>query len=100
MNESIAIEDVHVLEDITPMKTPDNMISEVMMPSDKAIVGYRNFIKQWDDRGWRIDTVALNRDLHSKAYAIPSPRRRTEKGWVFDAVPLIAAKKEKVKKAG
>jgi phenylpropionate dioxygenase-like ring-hydroxylating dioxygenase large terminal subunit len=100
MNESIAVEDVHVLEDIAPMKTPDNMVSEVMVPSDKAIVGYRNFIKEWDARGWRIDIESVKREQHTKVYAIPSPRRRTEKGWVFETVPLIAATKEAVKKVG
>jgi phenylpropionate dioxygenase-like ring-hydroxylating dioxygenase large terminal subunit len=100
MNASVAVEDVQVLEDITPMVTPDNMISEVMMPSDKAIVDYRRCLKQWDARGWRIDSQALKRDEHTKAYAIPSPRRRSEKGWVFDSVPLLSATTAAVKKAG
>ncbi|ARN74740.1 aromatic ring-hydroxylating oxygenase subunit alpha [Oceanicoccus sagamiensis] len=101
MNASIAEEDVVVLEGIKPVKTPDDMTSEVLVPSDKAIFGYRQFIKEWDRRGWRIDTKAVKRDELEKVYAIPSPRRRKEKGWVFDTVPLIpAAKPEEVKKAG
>lgn len=98
MNESVAIEDVEVLEGIVPMKTPDNMTSEVMMPSDLAIVRYREFIKQWDEKGWRIDIEQVKKDELTKVYAIPSPRRRLEKGWVFDEVPLLAAKQETIKK--
>ena len=98
MNASVAEEDVRILEAIEPMKTPDNMTSEVMMPSDMAIVNYRKFIKEWDARGWRIDAEQLKKDKLTKMYAIPSPRRRQEKGWVFDPVPLIAGEQAELKK--
>ena len=64
------------------------------MPSDIAIVRYREFIKQWDDKGWRIDIEQVKKDELTKVYAIPSPRRRLEKGWVFDEVPLIPGSQE------
>ena len=101
MNESVAVEDVVVLEDIVPVITPDNMTSEVMVPSDMAIVDYRKLLKIWDAKGWRIDTEEIRRNEKTKAYAIPSPRRRLEKGWVIEAVPLIpGTEAEAVKKVG
>ena len=33
---------------------------------------------------------AMKRNEHKVAYAIPSPARREQKGWVLDAVPLVA----------
>ena len=50
--------------------------------------------KRLPSGGWRIDHKALEADDGEVVYAIPSPRRRTEKGWVFDPVPLIAGKAE------
>ena len=79
-----------VLEEVQPVFTPDNMTQEVMMPADKSVVRYRKFLKDWDKRGWRIDAEAQQATEGKKVYAIPSPRRREEKGWVFDPVPLVA----------
>jgi phenylpropionate dioxygenase-like ring-hydroxylating dioxygenase large terminal subunit len=89
MNAVIAEDDVIVLEQIRPITTPDNMLQEVMMPADRMIVAYRKDLKTWDAKGWRIDTDAVKATAGKKVYAIPSPRRRLEKGWVFDPIPLI-----------
>jgi hypothetical protein len=78
------------LENVKPITTPDNLLQEVMMPADRVIVAYRKMLKEWDAKGWRIDTKAVRAVDGAKVFAIPSPRRRTEKGWVFDAIPLIA----------
>lgn len=90
INAVIAEDDVLVLEQIAPVLTPDTMTQEVMTPSDKSVVRYRRFLRDWDKRGWRIDADALQAAAGKKVYAIPSPRRREEKGWVFDPVPLVA----------
>ena len=92
MNAVIAEDDVIVLEKIKPITTPDNMLQEVMMPADRMIVAYRKDLKEWDARGWRIDTKAVRAVDGEKVFAIPSPRRRLEKGWVFDPVPLLPGK--------
>ena len=89
MNAIIAEDDVIVLEKIKPVITPPNMTSEVMMPADRSIVQYRKFLKDWDTKGWRIDADAQSAAEGKLVYAIPSPRRRTEKGWVFQTVPLV-----------
>ena len=95
MAAAVAEEDVAVLEDLYPPCTPDDLTSEVMMPHDKPVVEYRGFLKQWTERGWRIDVDAIERAQRddNKCFAIPSPRRRTEKGWVFDPVPLVTPAK-------
>ncbi len=92
MNATIAGEDVVVLEDIYPLRTPDTLASEVMMAHDKPLIKYRRFLSEWDKRGWRIDSRAVEeaQKNSNKCFAIPSPRRRTEKGWVFDPVPLVS----------
>lgn len=89
MNVIIADDDVGVLEALEPKRTPENMTQELMTPSDKAIVAYRKMLKSWDSKGWRIDSKSLNSVDDNKTYAIPCPRRRQDKGWVFDATPLL-----------
>ena len=65
------------------------------MPADKAIVRYRQYLDDWQGRGWRIDVAAIERNRKLVAYAIPSPaRRKTPKGWVLESVPLLPAKGE------
>jgi phenylpropionate dioxygenase-like ring-hydroxylating dioxygenase large terminal subunit len=91
MNLVIADDDVRVLEPLDPIKTPNSMTQELMMPSDKCIVAYRKDLKQWADKGWRIDSKKAAEANDEKTYAIPSPQRREQKGWIIDQVPLIYA---------
>ena len=61
------------------------------MPADKVVGLYRDKLDEWDRAGYRIDTEALNA-AHARGdtvFAIPSPARRENKGWVLDPVPLI-----------
>ena len=62
-----------------------------MTPSDKCIVMYRDRLKEWDAKGWRIDMDEVNRNRGKVAYAIPSPARRETKGWVLDSIPVVDA---------
>ena len=91
-NMVIAGQDKVVLEDLQPALTPDDMTHENMMPSDKCVVLYRQWLKRWDAKGWRIDSRAVAQAQGRVAYAIPSPARRTSKGWAMDAIPLVAGK--------
>jgi len=46
--------------------------------------------------GWRIDIDKFNaRHGKSKAYAIPSPSRRTSGNWVLNPIPLIKDRAER-----
>jgi hypothetical protein len=74
--------------------TPDNTTKELMTPSDKVILMYRDKLKEWDGLGWRIDFDRLQRESKKVAYAIPGPARREHKGWVLDPVPVVQANSE------
>jgi phenylpropionate dioxygenase-like ring-hydroxylating dioxygenase large terminal subunit len=90
-NMYVALQDKAVLEDVEPVETPRTNTHEVLMPADVPIARFREFCKQWEARGWRIDMDKVAATRGRTAYAIPSPERRTSKGWVIDPVPLIAS---------
>lgn len=83
-------EDIDVLEALNPVRTPDTNNKEILVPGDYAVVRYREMLKQWDARGWRIDMKALKEKDGDVAYAIPCPGRRESGNWVLDTVPLVA----------
>ena len=89
MNSYIAGQDVKVLNLLEPITTPETMKTEVLVPSDKCMLEYRRYLRKWDAKGWRIDHEKVEADAGKVVYAIPSPRRRTEKDWVFPTVPMI-----------
>jgi hypothetical protein len=100
MNERnlyVAKQDVVIIEDLHPVLTPPTNTKEFMTPSDKCIVMYRDRLKEWDAKGWRIDMDEIRRNANKVAYAIPSPARREQKGWVVDAVPMIDARQAATK---
>jgi len=90
-NEVVATQDRDVLVDVRPVETPENMLHEYFVPSDGAVGAYRARLKEWEARGWRIDCDEVERNRRKVAYAIPSPARRAEKGWILDAIPLLPA---------
>ena len=91
-NAVVAGQDRDVLLDVRPMLTPENRAKEFLTPSDAAIGKYRDKLKLWEARGWRIDSDAVTRNRKKTAYAIPSPARRDMKGWILDPVPLHPAR--------
>ena len=100
-NGYVAKQDVVIIEDLHPPLTPETNTKEFMLPADKCILMYRESLKEWESYGWKIDmdTVAANKD--KVAYAIPSPGRHEQKGWVLDEIPLKPATKQaKLKAAG
>lgn len=89
-NAVVAQQDVVVLEVVEPVLTPETNTKEILVPADKAIARYREILKGYEAKGWRIDTDAMNAEHHRKAaLVIPSPARRTHKGWTLDTVPLL-----------
>ncbi len=94
MNWMIAAQDITVLSALQPALTPPTNTREFMLPADEPIVRYRRKLKEWEQRGWRIDMAELNRTRQRVAYAIPGPERRNHKGWVLDAVPLVGATRQ------
>ena len=91
INLKVADEDIAVLNELDPVRTPESNIKEILMPSDQAVVKYREKLKEWEARGWRIDQNQLRAKRGDIAFAIPSPERRTSKNWVLDEIPLVSA---------
>ena len=96
-NMYVANQDKVIIEDLRPVITPDTNTKEFMVPADKVVVMYRDWLKGWDAKGWRIDIDTVNVNARKVAYAIPSPARREQKGWVLDPVPLVNADKASAK---
>jgi phenylpropionate dioxygenase-like ring-hydroxylating dioxygenase large terminal subunit len=84
-------EDVSVLETLNPVRTPETNSKEILVPGDYAVMKYREWLKDWDAKGWRIDMKALRDKQGDIAYAIPCPERRKSGNWVLDPVPLMPA---------
>jgi phenylpropionate dioxygenase-like ring-hydroxylating dioxygenase large terminal subunit len=92
-NRAIAEQDRVVIERLRPGKTPPSRSRELLMPADRVIGLYRDKLDEWRDRGWRIDTAAMETSLArgDTIFAIPSPARRESKAWVIEAVPMLPA---------
>lgn len=89
INMEIAQEDIDLLVKLNPVRTPETMTKELLVATDKPVVHYRELLKNWEGRGWRIDMQKLAERRGNVASAIPCPQRRGAKGWVLDEVPLV-----------
>ena len=85
----IVSEDMALLENLNPVRTPDTNNKEILLPSDHAVFRYREHCKEWENRGWRIDMKALRGKQGDVAFAVPCPARRESGNWVLDTVPLM-----------
>ncbi|MBM4197039.1 MAG: Rieske 2Fe-2S domain-containing protein [Gammaproteobacteria bacterium] len=89
-NAVVRDQDRVVLADQEPYFTPDTNTNELLVHSDLAVATYREYLRDWDRRGWRIDSARVEADRPHRTYAIPGPARRREPhGWVIDPVPLL-----------
>jgi phenylpropionate dioxygenase-like ring-hydroxylating dioxygenase large terminal subunit len=91
INQKVAEEDFIILENLWPIRTPDTMNKELLTDGDVILIRYREHLKEWENRGWHIDTSALKAAEGDIAYAIPSPARRNSGNWILDPVPLKPA---------
>jgi phenylpropionate dioxygenase-like ring-hydroxylating dioxygenase large terminal subunit len=98
-NEYVVLQDRDVLEQLHPVETPSTNNNEYFMPADVCIGRYRERLAEWEARGWRIDVATVRANEKNTAYAIPSPERRTAKGWVLDEIPRVAATEAAAKKS-
>jgi phenylpropionate dioxygenase-like ring-hydroxylating dioxygenase large terminal subunit len=95
-NKVIAGQDIQILATMCPERTPLSPTDEVLTPSDNAVAAYRGWLEKFDDKGWRINIDKFNaRHGKVKAYAIPSPARRTSGNWVLNEIPLIKDRAER-----
>ncbi len=94
-NKIIAGQDIAILKEVHPTRTPQSNTKEALVPADKPIATYREWLRKFDGMGWRIDWEEFKRRSGTDtAFAIPSPARRTEGNWVLDPIPLIGAAEE------
>ncbi len=91
INLSITAEDIGILEELYPVRTPETTTREILSPGDECVVKFRACLRDWQARGWRMDTGTLEANDGDVAYAIPCPDRRTSGNWVLDPVPLMPA---------
>ena len=91
INLRITSEDIGILENLYPVRTPDSPARELMTSSDEIVMKYRDWLRSWEKKGWRIDQRAMKQDEGDVAYAIPSPARRASGNWVLQSVPLVPA---------
>jgi phenylpropionate dioxygenase-like ring-hydroxylating dioxygenase large terminal subunit len=91
INLAIAEEDIKVISELYPIRTPGNLSSELLTSGDECIAAYRKHLQDWKSRGWRINRKSQAKADGDIAFAIPSPERRNSKNWVLDPVPLIPA---------
>ena len=93
-NLIVAQQDIDILDDVEPVRTPPTMMKEFMVRSDSCIVRYREHIKAYEDKGWRIDLDTFHSETAKGdiIFAIPSPMRREHKKWVIDPIPLKPGK--------
>lgn len=93
-NRVVVSQDIVVVDKLKPILTPSSRTKELLMPHDKVVLQYRDMLDSFEAKGWKIDLDAVNA-AHAKGdviHAIPSPARRTDKGWVLDPVPLVPPK--------
>ena len=88
INLAIADEDISVISELYPVRTPESSTKEVLIIGDECIGEFRAQLKIWEKRGWRIDMKKLKQNSGDIAYAIPSPARHASKNWVLDPIPV------------
>ena len=88
-NLEVAHQDIQILSKVDPVRTPYSNTKEVLMPADKAIARYREWMAQWKNKGWRVDVETLRAKRGDIGFAVPCPERRTTGNWVLDEIPLI-----------
>ncbi len=81
-------EDQVVLRKVKPVMMPPRTTDELLIEADMHLLEFRKKVKEYEDRGWRIDSKAVAGD-EERVYVIPSPARgRDPKNWVHKTVPM------------
>ena len=88
-------EDAVIVENAAPNYLPNNLANEMSVTDDKFMRTFRAARRKCiEERGWQIDSVAVEKERGKRVLNIPSPSRRTENmSWVIDTVPLIPPSK-------
>ena len=97
-NIAVAEQDRVIVERLAPQRTPRRAVTELLMPADKIVARYRDRLREWEYRGWRMDVETLNahRATGNAVTVVPSPSRRQGGAWVLDSAPILAAQPDKL----
>jgi hypothetical protein len=72
-----------------PAFSPRDTRSELLLPEDEIMLRYRQYLDEWQTKGWHIDLDEVKQRTERQVFTIPSPGRREQKNWVMDNVPLM-----------
>jgi phenylpropionate dioxygenase-like ring-hydroxylating dioxygenase large terminal subunit len=87
-------EDAEIVEALSPHYLPQTLEAEVSVEQDKFMGAWRKVLRTHiEDKGWKIDSKAIEQLKEDKVFTIPSPARRSNPDlrWALDTVPLIPA---------
>ena len=92
-------EDAEIVESLAPHYLSDTLEAEVSVEQDKFMSAWRKVLRvHSEEKGWKIDTPAMEPLLKEKVFTIPSPARRANPDlrWALDTVPLVPPLKKPV----
>jgi phenylpropionate dioxygenase-like ring-hydroxylating dioxygenase large terminal subunit len=82
-------EDRDLLEAMRPVVPPRDHSYDLLQPEEQVMARYRKQLRQWERKGWRIDTDELDRRGTELDCAIPCPARHEGGKWVRPEVPRL-----------
>ena len=84
-------EDAEIIERAAPNYLPENLANELSVQDDRFMSTFRAARRRLIEKGWQIDSYTVKQYEGRKAFAIPSPMRRSnpELKWVMEEVPLV-----------
>jgi phenylpropionate dioxygenase-like ring-hydroxylating dioxygenase large terminal subunit len=91
-NRAIIEEDRRILELLEPRAAMEEATDDFSVSTDAIQLVYRRRMKEWANRGWRIDgDRAAALQAKGQLLVVPSPARREARAWQFESVPLVEA---------
>ncbi len=96
-------EDAEIVEALSPHYLPQTLEAEVSVEQDKFIGVWRRVLRtHTEEKGWRIDSKAMEAHVGEKVFCIPSPARREnpQLRWALDTVPLAPPKRPSLTAVG
>lgn len=92
-------EDQVVLRKVRPVQMPPSTSDELLIEADFHLIEFRKKVKEYETRGWRIDSKKVEED-EEHAWVIPSPTRGADpKNWVLKPLPMRLGRTTQAKAA-
>lgn len=90
----VLLEDADIVAELSPNYLPETLEGEVSVEQDKFMSAWRKVRRDHIEKGWKIDTKAMEPFAGEKVFTIPCPERRSQPDmkWALDSVPLVPPK--------